>query len=127
MHLCVSTDAGVFRGMADQIRTYDGRKIMVLFFNAELSEQEVILNKLKEITLVAKEHLYNFRPPVQILLRDYRLEYILVADDSISQAFQKALLEKMKAAVIPDRYELPFDIWHLVEIGEYFIKIPGAI
>ena len=127
MHLSVSTDLGCFKGTADSILSYDGKKIMVLFFNAYLSEKDTILEKLKEISEVAKDHIFHFRYPVPILIREYRLEYIVVGDDHILRAFQKALSEKMPATFIPDRYELPFDIWHLVPIGDHFIKIPGAI
>jgi hypothetical protein len=127
MHLSISTDLGSFKGKADSILSYDGKKIMVLFFNAYLCEKDIILEKLKEIAELAKDHIFHFRNPVPILISEYRLEYIVIGDDHIVKAFQKALSEKMSAKFIPDRYELPFDIWHLVPLGDHFIKIPGAL
>jgi hypothetical protein len=125
MHLSITTDKGTFKGMADSVKSYGDKKIMVLFFNAELSEKEIILERLKAISNIAQEFIVHFREPKQVFLSEFRFEYLIYAEESVVSSFHKALSDALSTSLIPARYELPFEIWHLVEIGEYFIPIPG--
>jgi hypothetical protein len=127
MHLSITTDAGTFKGAADKILSFGDKKFTVVFFNAYLSEKDVILDQLKKISEVAKSHIFNFRAPVAILLSDYRLEYIIEGDESVVKAFYEELGKKLKVEPKHDRLELPFELWHLIPIGEHFIPILGAL
>lgn len=127
MHLSITTDSGTFKGAADKIFSFNDKKFMVIFFNAYLSEKDVILEQLKKISDVATSHIFNFRPPIAILISEYRLEYIIEADESVVKVFHKELEKKLKIEPKYDRLELPFELWHLIPLGEHFIPIPGAL
>lgn len=126
MHLIINAGKGTYKGAADKILSYKDKKIMVIFFNAPLSEKEVILEVLKKVSSFAEEHIAHFRKPVPVFLTEYRLEYIVVGDDLTLGVFQKQLEATLKSEKKHDRLELPYQLWTLVPFQEYFIPIPEA-